>query len=170
MKHLSDIELLEYLDGENSSAAGHVDNCARCRSSLAVFKKLRETAVESELERTAAQFTSRVMAEVLTSEEQVVKMQIPHYWRIGILLAAACVIILVVFHFPAAAPDISNMKLDIMQRTLSFEFAPSKTGQIVQNLNRFFKNPVVIMFSVAAIVMSILAGFERVIVQWIKRF
>lgn len=173
MNHLSHIELLEYLDGENRenfSADAHVQVCAQCQRALAVFKKLDETASHSALERTSGQFTSLIMAEVLKPEGKVVKAQIPRFWGIAVLLAAACVIIAVALNFPVETTSISNMKVNIVERTLSVDYSLLKTDTILRNFNGFFRNPVIIMLSLAAIVMSVLAGFDRMFTQRIRKF
>jgi hypothetical protein len=170
MNHLSDIELLEYLDGENSAADAHVLHCAQCQSALAVFKKLAETASHSALERTSGQFTSLIMAEVLKPEEKVVKAELPRFLMIGVLAAAACVIILVALNFSSITPAISNVKLNAAEGNISFDYVTSKTSSAVSGMNSFFRNPAVIMLSLAAIVMSVLVGFEKMIAEKMRKF
>jgi hypothetical protein len=170
MNHLSDIELLEYLDGENPAAHAHVQACAQCQSNLAVFKKLNETASHSVLERTSGQFTSLIMAEVLKPEEKVVKAELPRFLTIGILAAAACVIILVGLNFSTVTPSFKNMQLDVARGNISFDYVTSKTSSAVSGMNSFFRNPAVIMLSLAAIVMSILVGFEKMIAGKMRKF
>lgn len=173
MNHLSDIELLEYLDGENRenfSADAHVQACAHCQSNLAVFKKLAETASHSALERTSGQFTSLIMAEVLKPEVKVVKAELPRFLMLGVLAAAACVIILVGLNFSNITPVISNVKLNAVEGNISFDYVTSKTSSAVSGMNSFFRNPAVIMLSLAAIVMSVLVGFEKIISERIRKF
>ncbi|MES2766924.1 MAG: hypothetical protein V4642_13705 [Bacteroidota bacterium] len=170
MNHLSDIELLEYLDGENPAAHAHVQTCADCQSNLAVFKNLAETASHSALERTSGQFTSLIMAEVLKPEEKVVKAELPRFLTIGILAAAACVIILVALNFGSITPVISNVKLNTAEGNISFDYVTAKTSSAVSGMNSFFRNPAVIMLSLAAIVMSVLVGFEKMISERIRKF